>query len=72
MALLDSTRTHISQSAVFADVVSRTAYRFISSISAWNEARRTRNRLMSLTNEELEDIGLSRADVDMMIARTRF
>lgn len=31
---------------------------------AWNDARVTRNALSSLSDRELEDIGLSRGDID--------
>lgn len=71
MALLDPSRP-VSQSAVFADAVSRAAYRVVSGLIEWNNARQTRNSLMQLTAQELDDIGLSRADVDMMIKRIRF
>ena len=36
----------------------------IASVVAWNDARVTRNALTALTDRELEDIGLSRADID--------
>ena len=36
----------------------------------WNDARLTRNALTSLSNRELEDIGLSRGDIET-VARTR-
>lgn len=33
---------------------------------AWNNARKTRNALYALSNRELDDIGLCRADIDMI------
>ena len=36
----------------------------------WNDARLTRNALKSLSDRELEDIGLSRNDIET-VARTR-
>ena len=36
----------------------------------WNDARLTRNALESLSNRELEDIGLSRGDIQT-VARAR-
>ena len=36
----------------------------------WNDARLTRNALTSLSNSELEDIGLSRGDIET-VARAR-
>lgn len=47
----------------FSDAISRAVYRVIASLSAWNQARRTRNALMRLSDRELDDIGLSRADI---------
>ena len=39
-------------------------------ISAWNAQRRTRTALERLTPEQLEDIGLTKADVaDMFLIR---
>lgn len=34
------------------------------SIIAWNDERVTRKALSSLTNRELDDIGLTRGDID--------
>lgn len=36
----------------------------LSSISAWNDTRVTRNALGKLSDRELDDIGLSRGDID--------
>lgn len=38
----------------------------ISAVFAWNDARATRNALARLSDRELEDIGLSRADIDLV------
>lgn len=35
----------------------------INTTLAWNEARKTRKILNSLSNEQLEDIGLTRGDI---------
>lgn len=50
---------------------SSTTYRVVNSVSqiaaqalAWNEARRTRSILSKLTEHELNDIGLTRGDID--------
>ncbi|MFT7058122.1 MAG: hypothetical protein ACJASV_000622 [Pseudorhodobacter sp.] len=47
-----------------------TTYRFVefvgnvfSKLSTWNDARTTRNALSKLSDRELDDIGLSRADI---------
>jgi uncharacterized protein YjiS (DUF1127 family) len=37
-----------------------------SAFVAWNNARKTRNALYALSNRELDDIGLCRADIDMI------
>ena len=68
MALIDTSRT-FGRSAVFADAVSRGAYQLVARITEWNDARRTRNALSALTAAELDDIGLTRSDVDQMIRR---
>ena len=36
----------------------------VASIIAWNDRRVTRKALSGLTDRELEDIGLSRSDID--------
>jgi uncharacterized protein YjiS (DUF1127 family) len=46
-------------------IVSRMANAF----SAWNDARATRNALAKLSDRELDDIGLSRSDIDSVAAR---
>ena len=48
----------------FGDAISRTAYRVAARISDWNTARRTRKALSALSDRELDDIGLSRADIE--------
>ena len=38
-------------------------------ILAWNDRRVTRNELYRLSDRELEDIGLSRAEIDSAVER---
>lgn len=38
----------------------------VGRLSAWNEARRTRNALSKLSAHELDDIGLNRGDIDRL------
>jgi uncharacterized protein YjiS (DUF1127 family) len=38
----------------------------VSAVMNWNTNRVTRDALYSLTERELDDIGLNRADIDMM------
>lgn len=37
-----------------------------AALIAWNNARKTRNALYALSNRELDDIGLCRADIEMI------
>lgn len=48
---------------VLADVVGR--------IAAWNDARVTRKALSTLTDRELDDLGLTRGDIDDIAAGRR-
>lgn len=45
------------------------AARFFGAVAAWNDARMTRNELAKLTDRELDDIGLTRGDIDRVAAR---
>ncbi len=36
-------------------------------VSAWNDARITRSALSKLSDRELEDIGLCRGDIDLVV-----
>jgi uncharacterized protein YjiS (DUF1127 family) len=38
----------------------------IAAVSAWNEARITRNALSKLSDRELDDIGLCRWDIETL------
>lgn len=38
----------------------------IAAFVAWNNARKTRNALYTLSNRELDDIGLCRADIELI------
>ncbi len=38
----------------------------IATVVAWNERRLTRKILSKLSTRELDDIGLSRSDIDML------
>jgi uncharacterized protein YjiS (DUF1127 family) len=44
--------------------------RGIAALAAWNDARMTRNALGQLSDRELDDIGLSRSDIET-VARAR-
>lgn len=40
--------------------------RVAAAVSAWNDARITRKALSSLSDHELDDLGLSRGDIDTL------
>lgn len=41
----------------------------VAVVAAWNDARITRKALSKLSDRELDDIGLSRSDIDSIAAR---
>lgn len=43
----------------------------VASVSLWNQARRTRAALEKLSDYELEDIGLTRGDIEIIAAKGR-
>lgn len=65
MATFDTTRTTYGSANVTGRFFSALSG-IVASIVAWNDARVTRNALAGLTDRELEDIGLSRADIEMV------
>lgn len=71
MALLDFTRSP-SRSVAAADRYHSFVSTSIAAFAAWNDTRRTRDSLNQLSAHELEDIGLSRGDVDQIGTRRRF
>ncbi len=40
----------------------------VAMIAGWNDARITRKALSALTNRELDDLGLSRGDIEDIVA----
>lgn len=50
-------------------LVSRLWTAAMGAVAAWDESRRTRKMLGALTDRELDDIGLTRGDVDMIADR---
>ncbi|MFK7836554.1 MAG: DUF1127 domain-containing protein [Sulfitobacter sp.] len=63
MTTFDTSRTAYGSSSA-ASGFSAFLARVSSSFVAWNDARVTRNALASLSDRELEDIGLVRGDID--------
>ncbi|MCF6234741.1 MAG: DUF1127 domain-containing protein [Rhodobacteraceae bacterium] len=59
--------------AISVDLSERVGLSFsamIATLRAWNDARSTRNALNSLSERELNDIGLSRGDIDLVARGT--
>ena len=69
MATFDTTRTTYGSATAsrrfFAAINAA-----VATVVAWNDARVTRNALSGLTDRELEDIGLSRSDIDAVAENT--
>lgn len=40
---------------------------FFAALATWNDKRITRRELSNLSDRELEDIGLCRADIDLIV-----
>lgn len=63
MTIFDTSRTTYGT----ASAVSRFFAKIgdvLATVVSWNDARVTRNALSSLTDRELEDIGLNRGDIE--------
>lgn len=71
MALLDFSRSP-SRSVASGDRFHGFVSTMIASVAAWNDARRTRDALSQLSSHELDDIGLSRGDIDRIATGGRF
>jgi len=63
MAAFDTNR-FAHGAAPLAGQITRLFHVLINAVVAWNDARLTRNALNSLTERELEDIGLTRGDIE--------
>ncbi|MBE0454961.1 DUF1127 domain-containing protein [Roseovarius autotrophicus] len=64
MALLDTTRAHAHSRATpgfFA--------RLLGTLLSWSDRRATRKALSRLSDRELDDIGLCRGDIDVIVRR---
>ncbi|MEQ9041631.1 MAG: DUF1127 domain-containing protein [Silicimonas sp.] len=70
MALIDLGRTR-GHTSSFADRIRNRLVIALGAIADWNDARRTRKVLSQLSPHELDDIGLTRGDIDT-ISRQRF
>lgn len=65
MTTFDTTRTTYG-SATIATRLSAFIASATSSVVTWNDARITRKALSSLSDRELDDIGLIRGDIDFV------
>lgn len=69
MAAIDFSRA-AHGSAPVANRFGSIASTLIGAVVAWNDARVTRNTLSALSDRELEDIGLSRGDIDAVAEKS--
>jgi uncharacterized protein YjiS (DUF1127 family) len=67
MAAIDTTRFEVAAPQQGAGVFAR----MIDAVVAWNEARVTRTALMRLTERELDDIGLTRGQIELVARNGR-
>ncbi len=63
MAAFDTTRAQFD-TVSFAGRIGQTFATLAATIVAWNDTRATRGALAALSDRELEDIGLSRSDIE--------
>ena len=72
MAAFDTTRTTYGSTGLIGRI-GTTISSAMNAFAVWNDARATRNALSSLSNRELEDIGLNRSDIETVAAgQSRF
>lgn len=56
---------------VFNRSMGFSVFDLVAKVSAWNDMRVTRRELSKLSDRELNDIGLSRADIEVLVQRLR-
>jgi len=66
MAVFETTRPTAD---LFAGRLTHFVADLLGVVATWNDARITRNSLSKLSARELDDIGLSRGDIDLVSAR---
>ena len=72
MTVFDTNRPHYETARLFGRVGTAIS-NLISAISDWNDARVTRKALASLSDRELDDIGLARGEIDSIVrGQSRF
>ena len=70
MAALDTNRM-AGTVAPSGGRIARVIAALVAAVAAWNDARLTRNALSRLSDRELDDIGLCRADIETLTAVRR-
>ena len=72
MAAFDTTRTTYGSHGLYGRIGGLVAD-LTGKFAAWNDARMTRNSLASLSDRELDDIGMVRGDIDAVASgRVRY
>lgn len=71
MALLDQAPVGGQHTSLATRLQSRAARAF-GALVDWNDTRRTRKALSQLSAHELDDIGLTRGDIDAILRQNRF
>lgn len=69
MAAFDTTRTSYGAQAGATSLI-QSIVRFAGQVRAWNDARATRKMLATLSDRQLDDIGMVRSDIDNFGNRT--
>lgn len=67
---MSAIHTSRSSTLLASGQISRLLNTIVQTVTSWNDARITRNSLSKLTARELDDIGLTRSDIDVVISRT--
>ena len=68
MTIMAATHTNVFTTAPVRKVGFLTT--LIASLRDWNDQRATRAQLSKLTDRELNDIGLCRGDIEMVVEKT--
>ena len=70
MAILDFTRS-ASRSVTIVDRFHTLISKLLADFHVWNDTRRTNKILSRLSAQELDDIGLTRGDIDVILRKGR-
>lgn len=69
MAALDTTRP-LASATSFGGLLAP-LYAAFAAVASWNDARATRKALSQLSKHQMNDIGLTSADIDLWVAKYR-